>query len=131
MSLVQRVPAPIAISFLQGLPFAAVDRPAPRQTSKVAQGSLLLMVHAARSLSIVTLGLRRIAVAGLPSPIVSIAAMLPRQAAVKILRGVHAPAEGLLVSRTLHDVSARFQGRRSLLPTLRAATQMKIGRAHV
>lgn len=125
--LVQGMPSSIAISFLRGLPLAAVDRPASRQGTKVAQGGLLVMVHAGASLSIVTLRLHRILVAGLPSAIVSVmAAVFPWQAAVKVLRRVHGPAAGFLVSRIANDADAvRLQRRgRILALALRATAQM-------
>lgn len=87
--LVERVPATIAISFLQAPALAAVDRAAARPGPEVAQRGLLVVVHAVGSWPIVTLGLRGIALADLPAAVVHVAAVLSGQAAVEILRGVN------------------------------------------
>lgn len=87
--LVKRVPTTIAIPFLHAPAFAAVDRPAARQGSEVAQCGLLVVVDAIRSWPIVTLGLRGIALADLSAAVVHVAAVLSGQAAVEILRSVN------------------------------------------
>lgn len=125
MDLVQGMPAPIAISFLQCLPLATVDRPAPRQCIKVAEGDLLVMVRAGVSLSIVALNLRRDPVAGLSAAVVSVAAVVSRQAAVEILRSVDGLPKGFLVAGTLdHCAADRLRGNATVLAALRAAAQM-------
>lgn len=125
MNLVQGMPAPIAISLLQGLPLATVDRPASRQCTKVAEGDLLVMIRAGVSLSIVALNLRRDPVAGLSAAVVSVATVVSRQAAVEILRGVDSLPEGFLVAGTLdHCATDRLRGNATLLAALRATAQM-------
>jgi len=78
MRLVKRMSTTIAIPFLQASAFAAVDWSASRQGPKVTRHELLMMVHAVRSWSIVTMRLREITVVDDPSSaVVHVAAMFP------------------------------------------------------
>lgn len=61
------------------------------------------MVHAVRSRSIVTLGLRGITVTDLSDTVVHVAAVLPWQAAVEILRRVNRLTPGFIVSAGVND----------------------------
>jgi len=110
--LVERMPTTIAISFLQTPALAAVDRPAARQGSKVTRHGLVVVVHAVRSRPIVTLGLGGITVADLSGAIVRVASMLPRQAAVDILRRVNRLAQGLIVSAVIAAARVSLRGKR-------------------
>lgn len=123
MNLVQGMPASIAISFLQCLPLATINRPAPRQSTKVAEGDLLVMVHAGTSLSIMALKLHGIPVASLSAAIVSMPTVVPRQTTVQILRSIDGLPEGLFVARTLNRHAAgHFRSNAAVLTALRAAS---------
>lgn len=82
MCLVKRISTRIAISLLQTPTLAAIDRSASRQGPKVARYGFLVMVHAVRSWSIVTMRLREITVVDLSAAIVYIAAVLSRQTTI-------------------------------------------------
>jgi len=111
--LVERVSTTVAISFLQTPALAAVDRPAARQGPKVARHGLVVVVHAVRSRPIVTLGLGGITVADLSGhAVVRVASVLPRQAAVDILRRVDRLAQGLVVSAVIAAARVSLRGER-------------------
>jgi len=110
--LVERMPTTVAISFLQAPALAAVDRPAARQGPKVTRHGLVVVVHAVRSRPIVTLGLGGITVADLSAAIVRVASVLPRQAAVDILRRVDRLAQGLIVSAVIAAARVSLRGKR-------------------
>lgn len=114
---VERVPATVAISFLQAPALAAVDRSAARQAAKVAarRHRLLMVVHAVGPRPIVTLRLRGTAVIDLPAVrhVVRVArAVLARQAAVEILRRVNRLAQGLAVSAAVIAIVCAALGAR-------------------
>lgn len=130
VDLVQGMPSSIAISFPRGLALAAVDGPAPRQSAKVGESDHLLVMArgGGASLPFLPLGLATVPpVATQFSPaIVPVTAVLPRQAAVQVLRGrVHPLPERSLVSTTLHEHYAiRFRRAASLLTALGPTAQM-------
>lgn len=133
VDLVQGMPSPIAISFPRGLPLAPVDRPSPRQSAKVGESDhLLVMIHGGGA-SLPFLPLSLATVPPVPtqfSPaVVPMTAVVPRQAAVQILRGrVRALPERSLVSTTrFHQHYApaiRLRRAASLLTALRPTAQM-------
>lgn len=133
VDLVQGMPSSIAISFPRCLPLAAVDRPSPRQSAEVGEsGHLLVMIHGGgASLPFLPLSLATVPpVATRFSPaVVPVPAVVPRQAAVQILRGrVRTLPERSLVSTTRfhehHAPAIRFRRAASLLTALRPAAQM-------
>lgn len=133
VDLVQGMPSSIAISFPRCLPLAAVDRPSPRQSAEVGESShLLVMIHGGgASLPFLPLSLATVPpVATRFSPaVVPVPAVVPRQAAVQILRGrVRTLPERSLVSTTRfhehHAPAIRFRRAASLLTALRPAAQM-------
>lgn len=134
VDLVQGMPSSIAISLPRCLPLAAVDRPSPRQSAKVGEsGHLLVMIHSGggASLPFLPLSLATVPpVATRFSPaVVPVPAVVPRQAAVQILRGrVRTLPERSLVSTTRfhehHAPAIRFRRAASLLTALRPAAQM-------
>lgn len=112
MRLVKRMPTTIAISFLQTSAFAAVDRSASRQGPKVAWHGLLMVVHAVRSRSIVTMRFRGITmVDDLSGAVVHVAPMFSRQAAVEILRRVNRFAQGFIVPAVIASICISLRGK--------------------
>lgn len=134
VDLVQGMPSSIAISFPRCLPLAAVDRPSPRQSAEVGEsGHLLVMIHSGSGASLPFLPLSLATVPPVAtrfSPaVVPVPAVVPRQAAVQILRGrVRTLPERSLVSTTRfhehHAPAIRFRRAASLLTALRPAAQM-------
>lgn len=134
VDLVQGMPSSIAISFPRGcLPLATVYRPAPRQRTKLGESDdLLVMIGGASLLPFLALGL-----ATVPSQFSAaivhggMTAVLPRQAAIQILRGrVHTsslPQRSLPLptTRLREHYATRSRRAASLLAhALRTAAQM-------